>query len=157
MTYPEPQRKDPPGPAVYPLKWHKFLIYFALWAGAILNVVNGFNHITGGIYEGSASYVYYTYPGMKTTDTVMGVAIIALAMYMIFVRFQLAGFKTGAPKKLVILYVLTAGLNLVHVLALSAATGTPFSASFLGILVGNITPAIINSVYYGKRADLFVN
>lgn len=34
----------------HPMKWFKFLIYFALFAGAVINLVYGFNWISGDIY-----------------------------------------------------------------------------------------------------------
>lgn len=150
-----------PSPNDYQLKWHKFLIYFALWAGAVLNAATGVRYITGGIYDSEASRVYSSFPSLKPVDVAMGLVCVALAAYMLFVRFQLAGYKTGAPKKLVSLYLINAGINLIYLLAASAATGLSISqlidTTFWSSVLGSAAFALINKNYYDKRAALFVN
>ncbi|MBR6185404.1 MAG: hypothetical protein IKQ41_04000 [Clostridia bacterium] len=150
-----------PIPDNYELKWHKFLVYFALWAGGILNIINGARYMTGMVYGSDAKAVYNYFSGLKTLDVVMGLLCIALGVYAIIVRFQLAGFKTGAPKKLVSLYLISAAINLVYVLAASGVTGLSLSdlmdGSFFGNVIGSIAYALINKNYYDKRAALFVN
>lgn len=150
-----------PSPNDYQLKWHKFLIYFALWAGALLNAATGVRYITGNIYGANVSAVYNRFPGLKTVDVVMGLLCIALAAYMLVVRFQLAGYKTGAPNKLVSLYLINAGINLVYLFAASASTGLSLSdlidATFWTSVIGSAAYALINKNYYDKRAALFVN
>ena len=78
------------------MKWHKFLIYFALWLGAVMNVISGFSLLTGSVYEAqgvSATQVYRAYEGLKGVDMLMGAATIALAVLLIVARFALAGYK----------------------------------------------------------------
>ena len=52
------------------MKWYKFLIYFSLWAGALLNIGNGLMALQGMQYEtGSevtAELVYAMFDGLKT-------------------------------------------------------------------------------------------
>ena len=86
---------QPTGPDM-PMKWHKFLIYFALWLGAVMNVISGFSLLTGSVYEAqgvSATQVYRAYEGLKGVDMLMGAATIALAVLLIVARFALAGYK----------------------------------------------------------------
>ena len=45
------------------MKWYKFLIYFALFAGAFVNFIYGINYISGGIYVVETN-------GLTTADTV---------------------------------------------------------------------------------------
>ena len=48
-----------------PMNWHKFLVYFGLWAGAVLNLINGFLLLTGSHYGDEKELVYYFFPKLK--------------------------------------------------------------------------------------------
>ena len=67
----------------YPMKWHKFLIYFSLWFGALANVVSGLRYITGTVYGADSERVYSVFPSMKSIDLVMGVILICMAASLI--------------------------------------------------------------------------
>ncbi len=67
--------------AAYGMKWHNFLVYFSLWAGAVLNFVMG----AACLFEGAPLY---------------GLVLIGAAAYAIYSRFQLASFKKNAYKHL---------------------------------------------------------
>ena len=148
-------------PERYPLKWHRFLIWFSLWAGAIVSVTGGWQTLTGEQYLGQADAVYAQFgSGLKTADMVYGVAMILLGAYMIYTRYQLAGFRIGAPKKLSAVYIAQVVLNLLMAVVYSAASGLP-AGSFMESALGNIVLALImlfaNQNYYSKRMELFVN
>ena len=49
------------------MKWHKFLVYFALWANAILNVIMGILSLTGAKYGAYKDLVYDYLPQMKVS------------------------------------------------------------------------------------------
>ena len=53
--------------ANYPMKWYKFLINFALFASAVLNIISGFNMITGSVYGSAetANAVYSSFSGLE--------------------------------------------------------------------------------------------
>ena len=56
--------------------WYKFLIYFALFAGAFFNVCYAVLYMTGSIYETEQIdplTVYSLYPGVKAVDIVYGI------------------------------------------------------------------------------------
>ncbi len=149
-----------PDPGSYKLKWYKFLIYFALWASAVLNVVSAFAYFTGSIYGDAANRVYSYYGGMKALDIIMGLILLGLAVFSIYVRFQLAGFKTGAPKKLEYLYIANALIPLLYLLAASSVTGISFTdlaSGSWGSLAGSVAMVFINRNYFSKREALFVN
>ena len=143
------------------MKWHKFLIYFSLWAGAVLCVFNGFQLLTGSHYGGQADVVYSYFRGLKLTDMVFGLLYIALAVYMIYVRFQLAGFKQGAPGKLTVVYVVQLVAFLGYALFASSqigiSIGEAMDSSSISSLVVSVVMIFVNRVYYGKRAHMFVN
>ena len=146
------------------MKWHKFLIYFSLWAGAVLYVISGMLLITGGIYNSSgvsSSMIYAYYGSLKTVDVIFGLLYIALACYLIYTRFQLARFKFGAPSKLTICYVLGVVIAVAYMIGVSSATDLSISdmmdSRTTTQIITSIAMIIINKVYYDKRSHLFVN
>lgn len=144
------------------MKWFKFIIYFQLFASAVMNVYNAFQLFSGAQYEGTAKAVYFLYPGLKTADTIYGFAGLGLAALAIFVRFRLARFRKDGP---VLYYVLMAAdvlSALLYLFLASSATGLPLSqalqdSSTLATLAGAVIMLIVNMIYFGKRKDLFVN
>ena len=145
-----------------PMKWYKFLIYFSLFAGAVLNVINGISVLTGLQYdtqeEGLAALVYETFPGLKGVDVFFSLGVIALGVFGLFVRFQLSGFKKNAPVLLTFLYVFTAIINVGYAALASSMTGLELFDSYLvGNIIGQILMAVVNYVYFKKRAHLFIN
>ena len=157
----------PQNPIVqHPMKWFKFLIYFALFLGAFINFVYGLNYITGGIYfsqtngQVSAEMVYSTYgAGLKTLDVIQGILMVAIAAFGIYTRFRLAKFKANGPLCVYILYGAGAALTLLYNVALLVVTGlnqltTVSSITSLVVSVGFI---LLNYAYFTKRKDLFIN
>ena len=54
-----------PGASPKPMNYYKFLIYFALFVGAVINAFNGYQYLTGEIYDGRATLLYAFYPEMS--------------------------------------------------------------------------------------------
>lgn len=46
------------------MKWFKFIIYFQLWAGMLVNLVTAGKYFTGAYYEGNAEMVYRVFPAL---------------------------------------------------------------------------------------------
>lgn len=164
------------GTAEPSMKWYKFLIYFALFAGALLNVGNAFTAFTGAHYDGSAKYVYAMFGGLQAVDIIYGVVLIGLAVAAIYVRQQLAHFKKGAPKMFLVLYGANAVVGILYlaavlVIALASVSGylsayvdpidvaleiVPVAQIFLTI-IGAAIYLVLNKIYFDKRAHLFTN
>lgn len=146
-----------------PMKWHKFLIYFSLWAGAILCVASAIQLLTGSVYgaDGTAEQVYRVYGGLKSVDSIFGVLYLITAALLIYVRFQLAGFKEGAPNKLTIAYVVQLAAFLGYMIAVSSTIKRPIgdlaNSQTLTSIVSSVVMIIVNRIYYNKRAHLFGN
>lgn len=140
-------------PNNYKLGWHKFLIYFALWASGLMSIVNGAVIVkTGAEFMG-----YDQLKSFGPAYLFIGAAALAVGVFMIYVRFQLAKFKRGAPKKLLIAYAVTLAVNLLSmVVVASMDIGADISSS-AGSIGGSIVFLIICWKYYGNRAALFVN
>ena len=148
----------------YPMNWYKFVIYFALFAGAVLNAISGILHLTGSVWEMqnvSADMVYAVFGGMQAVDIIYGIGAIALAAFNIVTRMHLAKFRKTGPKFLSVCYGVAVGLTLLYIILTSAVTGISIGdlvgATEILQLVVSIVMLVVNVVYFNKRASLFVN
>ena len=145
-----------------PMGWYKFLIYFALFAGAVLNGISGIRQLTGSIYDGGAELVYLFYDGLQLLDIIVGLLIVCLAAGQIYVRFCLAGYKANGPKLIVAMYAGVGIINIIYLVGLSivlpesAMESLDTSNVIINLAVG-LVMAGVNSVYFNKRKHLFVN
>ena len=140
------------------LGWHKFMIYFSLFAGAALNLRSGIQAISGLQYGDLAEAVYMVFGGLKALDIVYGLLLMCISGLCIYTRFQLARFKRGAPKLIAILYGCTVIIPIVYLGLFDAITGIKMmDESVVSGIIGSLTMATINIIYYNKRKDLFIN
>ena len=93
--------------------WYKFVIYFQLFASALINGIAGIVALTGAHYEGEADLVYTFIPSLSTVDKLYGIVLIALAVFAIIVRFQLAQFKKTGPKFYLLLLLISGIASLI--------------------------------------------
>jgi len=120
----------------YGMKWHYFLIWFLLFFSAIINIVDGISCMEYAGQVGGAAF--------------FGISEIALGIFLIFVRFQLSGFKVNAVN-----YFTAAQVFVIIMSVLSAAVlGMEMNVSDIASNIGMI---VITRAYYAKRAELFVN
>lgn len=145
-----------------PMKWYKFLIFFALWANAILNILTGITHLSGMTYAAAgvtAKEVYaYFGQGLHVLDIAMGVIMIALGVFSIIVRFQLAGYKKQGPKMLLVLYGVSLVVSILYSIIASAMTSVNVvDSSSISSLVVSVVMIFVNYIYFKKRAHLFCN
>lgn len=142
----------------YPMNWYKFLIYFALFASCVLNLISGIVILTGGHYGGYASMVYAYFGGLKALDIIIGILIILLAAFAIVTRFSLAKLQASGPKYLYILYIGSFVVNIIYAIAVGAITGiNVFDTSIIIQLIVCVVMVIVNHIYFSKRKSLFVN
>lgn len=148
------------------MKWYKFLIYFALIAGAVINFVCSFNYISGNIYlaesnrQISAEQVYDYYgAGLKIVDIIYGLFLIAFAILGLMLRHKLANYKPDSLKFVKIFYSVDILIPLLYIVVVSVIT-----KQMLPLLVvqGTIYAVIslvfllVNVKYFKKRVHLFV-
>lgn len=153
----------PDSALLYPMKWFKFLIYFALFAGAIVNFFTGLGCITGLTYsfqsggEVTADIIYFYYGNaLRISDIAYGVVLIALAVFDIFTRFQLSGFKKNAPNCIIACYGISLVSGIIYLAAVSVIIGAnAFDASFIGSAIGSVIALTANAIYFNKRKLLF--
>ena len=134
----------------HPMKWHKFLIYFQLFAAALVSLYNAvvcFRMVFLGLGTFGPWNVIYA---------IAGVICVVLAVWAIYVRFRLAGFRRNGPK----MYILFLAINCVfQVLNLVIAFGGDITttSSAVGSVVSSVLMLVLTNIYYKKRAELFVN
>lgn len=157
---PSEYQTAPPAKQQMPMKWFKFLIYFALFAGPILNFINGFSMLTGAQYGADAEMVYAVIKGLRFFDILCGVILIGLAVFGIITRFQLSGYKYHGPRMLTILYAGIAVYDLIYIVGLNiimpdAVLAQLDFASTYGALAGSVVFIFVNHIYFKKRSHLF--
>ena len=148
------------GAEIYPMKWHKFLIYFALWAGAVLNLISGAQMFFMGINAGNA-WLYEMTSGLRALYIVSGIFMIAIGVFQIFTRSALARFSRLGPRMVVWLYASLVILNALEILMAWLLFGVPLNylltADVWFYLIEGVLMTWANQVYYRKRAALFIN
>ena len=149
--------------APLPMKWHKFLIYFALWAGAILNGISGIQMLSGALHTDNLMLwgLYGLSAGLQAFYIVSGVLQIGLGVLQICARMALARLSRRGPRMAVWNYALSFILNALTILLASVLFGMPINAlmdwSMWLILIEGALMTWANQVYYRKRAAMFVH
>lgn len=166
-----------------PMNWHKFLVYFSLWASAVGFLVYAIMYFTGAIYgsytEGKETieneylkkFLYASVSGIQAMDIIYGILLLGLSGFGFFVAYSMLKFKKGAPKLLTISYIAMAGASLLYaVIAFIMLSSNSKSVEALfeaewplrGVIyafsmaIGAIVMLFINRAYYKKREHLFV-
>lgn len=173
---PKPQNYSPKATPTTPKKcvttniaplgmaWYKFLIYFALIAGAVINILYGFNYISGGIYfvetNGGVSaeqvYAYYG-AGLQAVDVLYGLFLLAFAVMAFVLRHKLANYEPDAPKFVKIFYLISAGAPLLYSIIVALITGQSLAVNTITSLIVGLIFLFANVKYFNKRAHLFVD
>ena len=165
--YQQPQYQQPyqpMQPAAPQMNWYKFLIYFALFAGAVLNLVNAIRFLTGSINGSSyeADLLYAMFPSWKTLDIIVGLLLLVTAAFAIYTRFRLSGYYKNGPACLYLTYGLAALSNVVYLIGVSlviSGVGISLTAADIVPTVTSIAVSVVmivvNVVYFNKRKHLF--
>lgn len=145
-----------------PMGWFKFLIYFSLFASAVLNVLNGFQMLTGSHYGGEKDLVYQVFDGLQMVDFVIGIASLAIAAFAVYTRMRLAGYHRNGPMLLSWLYIASAVVGVAYIAGLyvvvpEIVTESLDLTSTISSTVVSIAMVFVNRQYFKKRAHLFVN
>ncbi len=146
--------------AEHPMKWHKFLMVTMI-IGAVLTAMNGISLLSGTAYTSQGldvNSVYNAYPGMKSMDMLFGFGAICIGVFEFYVRNQLNRFRRNALSRLKILYIASLAYDVIYLYTVSSILNVnAFDISSLGMIGSTVASFIINTIYYSKRSDLFVN
>ncbi len=148
---PSTDQTDQPGTETFekpqmPMKWFKFLIYFALFAGAVINIVNGISNL----------FSQSLFIEEVILNKTFAIATIALGAFGIYTRFRLAGFYKNGPQMLLYLYAASVTMSFVYGIAFISVFGNASAliAAIPSIIVGCIMIGV-NNVYFQNRSHLF--
>ena len=153
------------------MKWFKFIVYFALIAGAILNVIAGLVYMSGNIWSLSAgggqmgewvkAFIYEMAPGVRVVDILFGIGCIISGVLCFMARQKLAAFKIGAPsfflKAIVINGVIGVVGCILYYVQIGPEYGSSMLSSAISSAVGTVIWYFIHKSYMDHRADLFTN
>ena len=140
------------------MKWFKFIIYFQLWAGMLVNLVTAGKYFTGAHYEGKAEMVYRVFPALQPLDIVLGVVCLALAVYTVVVQRALAKFRAKGPMMYYLMFIVNTAVTVLSLLIASIIIGqSVFTAEVAGSIIGSLVMIFINIPYFNNRKHLFVN
>ncbi len=148
---------------IVPLKWYKFIIYFQLFAGGVINIISAFNYLSGNSYGINTEKIYSVYQGLDLLDKIWGFLSVIMGVYCFKVRQDLAKFKTNGPKNyLNILRINCYGSLIYKLLVLitlySYWDPTTRASSLLSYVISFAIGLIfisLNKTYFGKRQFLF--
>ena len=141
-----------------PLKWHKFLIYFAMWVWAINSIATGINMLSGFYYGDASVEVYSYFPRLQKVDTVFAVIYLLFGIFTIFTRFRLSRFHKGSLKLFTWCLILQPIVLSLYHFFFFAHTTVLYESVPLEIAENFIACAIIlvsSRIYYKKREELF--
>ena len=146
------------------MSWFKFLIYFALFFNALDNLVSGVALIFDIRHE-LLDTEYYFDGNMRWLGILFGFIWITAAAAFIYIRFELAEFKSGAPKKYIIIEIIDSIVYLLFNLAGILLAGESDTLGIIGSVIvavvgsarGAFAYIYLNVIYFRKRKHLFVN
>ena len=169
--YQQPQYQAPQQPQYQPgaplnqtpalgMGWFKFLIYFALFASAVLNAANAIR-VFGEMSTDEAKIAYELVDGAQALDMILAIGLLGMACLAIFARVRLAGYYKNGPTLLNSVYLGVAAIQLINVVGLymilpeEAMEYYDFSGNFSNMAM-SIAMVAANTTYFKKRAHLFV-
>ena len=146
----------------YPMRWYKFQLVMLI-IGAVCGILAGISIIAGekvlttrGLEDAGAYYGMY--PGLKNCCRFSAVTSIAMSVFAFIVWKRLKEYRANGPISFKVLYVLGIILSIINLSWTSTAMNTNlFSARNCCAIIGCAVILIINSTYYAKRMELFVN
>jgi len=143
-----------------PMNWYKFLIWFALWISAAVNILFGFQYIRGGT---QTEEMLAAFPILSTIDLFYGILTIGMGVLALYTRFALANYKRNAPALVVGFYTYGLVISLIYNCLNLAVTSSAIDQVTLIItlmslgtsVIFNIVLILCNHVYFKKRKLLF--
>ena len=153
-----------------PMRWYYFLIYFSLFASAVLNVIDALRLFTGTYYISveSGNYtasVYGQHAGLFPLDRIYAVALLLYAAFLVYTRFALAAYRRHAPMCLLFTYVVQFTVYAAYAVANIWIVQSTVSEEliyqqilliFMELLVSALM-LYLNRIYFEKRKHLFIH
>lgn len=147
------------------MKWFKFIIYGQLILMIIMSIMSVYMLMDGYVYfDGPINItqqVYNRAPLMKTIDMIYVIIIMMMTIFTVYVRHQLAKYRTNAVNIFLFFLVISALVSLSQTgLSYVIAKADPLDfviTSFVIELIWTGSLLLINFDYFKKRKHLFIN
>ena len=138
------------------MRWYQFIIWFYLYASAVIGVLVGVGEITGVVYLDMAETFYTLFPMLQVVNVFFGVMQILLAVIALYVRRQLARWKGMAPRFLLMYQIFC----LVYYAAYLAGTSLVLGELAVDCLAGGyillqLLLLVVNGIYFHRREEMF--
>lgn len=155
----EGEKKAPGSFGEKDLKWAKFLGYFGLWAGALINLSTAISLFSGNVYgPNMKELVYATFPTLKVLDPVYALLLLAVAALDGLAAFSIIKRKAAAITLVPMLYLVTSIISIVYTVMTTVIISAPtFDASSIVSICGGIVMFFVNKTYFNNRNNIFVN
>ncbi len=140
-------------------KWYKFLIYFALWAMAFINIAIGIIFISGTHYKLlslTKNVVYSYYLDLQKVDKFLGYVHILISIYIINVFYNLFGLKKGSLNMLLAMHVIIIFFRVLYFIVCPLNLQAFKLYNILSLII-NILLIIFNYCYLRKCRQTFIN
>lgn len=140
------------------LAWAKFLGYFALWAGAIVNMFSAIKSFAGSEFGADKNWFYETYPLIHPVMILTGVLMALLAAGCAYSAICIIKQKKAVIKFLPLTNFLCAFVTAFNVIGLSIAVSFNCSdASTIATILVNVAMGFVNMKYFSNRSDIYCN
>lgn len=140
--------------------WAKFLGFFALWLGAVLNFSTAFMMLSGSIYadQGLTSKQVYDFygPALLVSDIYYGAVLLLLVFLQVFTAVAIIRKKRIVILLAPLVYFISVFAAAVYTALSSLVVGestVSFQFVFSGIF--SIIVGFINVIYFKKREIIF--
>ena len=143
-------------------RWYRFLLYFAFFEVAVLNVSQGIRMLTGA-YFGSArlmDHLYAEVPGAQGLVLFCALLSFAYAGLGLFTRSRLKDYRKSAPWLVLVFYTGDAVINLLLIFRMAALMeGTNWQVNEDPVamfqIVRSLVMVVCNAIYFAKRRKQF--
>lgn len=138
-----------------PMKWYKFIIYFQLFASALMYLFSGISYL-GELTGNSLESVLWGTKWKVLCGVLAGAAFFIMA-FMLYTRHCLTLYKKGAPSLYLCCLVLALLQAVIYVVGIFLITGRfNFDGTDLVTLLEAGMMIVLNGIYFKKRKHLFV-
>ena len=145
---------EPAPDAGMPLRWHKFLVYFALWAEALLLMVEGLRMLSR---NNTALGLSPAADALALMNAFTSLCMFGIAFLQLFACWELAHFRRNGPRLLLWANVAPLAYCLVALAALWLIVGEVMPGNVFIAMFAQLLLAVCNRAYYRRRAAMFVN
>lgn len=140
------------------MKWYWFIVNIQLLLSTLSFLINGFLYFSGSLYGEQTATLYEAYPGLGLLDKGFGIFAILMAGLAIFTRIKLKAYREGAPKQLIMLYILSLLGTVVYIGVEMAIVGQNLITSDLVMsIMISVFMIFVNIYYFRNRRHLFHN